>query len=86
MDLSTVDALDDEGCCDLDSHADTCVAGANTVKFEEVGQVVRVSPFSGSYKPIEDIPVVTALTAWTNPGMGMMIIFVLNESLFFGTS
>jgi hypothetical protein len=37
---------------ELDSHADTCVAGANTRVMELTDTKVNVSPFSDSYEAI----------------------------------
>jgi len=42
---------------ELDSHADTCVAGANTVPLWYTDHRVSVSPFIGEYKPLQDIPI-----------------------------
>jgi hypothetical protein len=46
---------------ELDSHTDTCVAGANTVVMELTDIKVNVSPFSDSYQAIKDIPIATGL-------------------------
>ena len=37
--------------CDLDSHADTCVGGANTILLEPSGAVATVHSFSAERKP-----------------------------------
>jgi hypothetical protein len=56
MDLSKVyDPGDiDEGHSELDSHANTCVAGANTQPLWYTDHKVSVSPFIGEYQPLED--------------------------------
>ena len=66
MDLS-------EGQTCLDSHADTCVCGANFVMLERGDQVmefVDVSPFSDVFKPTKDVPIASCATTWINPEDG----------------
>ena len=66
MDLSKIydPESNDTGRSDLDSHADTCVAGSNTIPLRYTDQKVSVSPFIGEYQPIRDIPVATVATPW----------------------
>ena len=68
---------------ELDSHADTCVAGSNCVVLEYTGQKVKVSPFTEEYKPIEGVPIARCATAIDLNG-GETLILVINEALFFG--
>ena len=70
--------------CDLDSHADTCVAGANCILEEDSMQRVTVSGFSEELKPIDDIPISTCLTAYDLPD-GETILLVLHETIFLVT-
>ena len=69
---------------ELDSHADTCVAGANTALSWYTDHKVSISPFIGEYKPINDKPIATVATAWDNPADGSTIILIIHEALFFG--
>jgi hypothetical protein len=69
---------------ELDSHADTCVAGANTVPLWYTDHKVSVSPFIGEYAPLEDVPVASVATAYDNPVDGSTIVLVINEALYFG--
>ncbi len=87
MDTSnaSIENGDDEGRVELDTHADTCVAGSNTVVLELTGKVVSVSPFCDSqYQSIEDVPVATVATAYDCPVTGKVHILVINEALYFG--
>ena len=68
---------------ELDSHADTIVAGANCVLIERTGKVVSVSPFSSEYNSIDDIPIATVATAY-DTGKGETYILIYNEALYFG--
>jgi hypothetical protein len=48
------------GLCKLDSHADTCVAGANCVVLELTNQTVNVSAFTDHHDVMNNIPIVMA--------------------------
>ena len=66
-----------KGRCELDLHADTCVAGANFCICEFDGMTCEVSPYSDSYASIKDVPIVAAATAWTNAETGETHIFYI---------
>jgi hypothetical protein len=90
MDLSKVYDPDNPDNCDrnrteLDSHADTCVAGSNMAPLWYTDHCVSGSQFIGEYKPLEDIPIAIVATAWDNPKDGSTVILVLNEMLYFGS-
>jgi hypothetical protein len=68
---------------ELDSHADTCVAGANTRVMDYTDTKVSVSPFSDSYEAIKDVPIATVATAWDDPATGDVIILYINKALYF---
>ena len=51
------------GKVELDSHADTIVAGSNCVVMHYTGRECDVSPYTEEYKPIQDVPIVQAATA-----------------------
>ena len=72
-----------EGRLELDSHADTCVAGATWKVMEYTGVVCDVNPYSNSYKPLKQVPVVEAVTAYNHPA-GEMFILVLAQALYLG--
>jgi len=86
MDLSRVHnpVLDVINRTELDSHANTCVAGANTVPLWYTDCAVSVSPFIGEYQPLSDVPIASVATAWDHPETGETYILVLNEALYFG--
>ena len=72
------------GCCELDSHADTNVAGSNCVILHYTGKECDVSPYRDDYESISNIPIVHAATAWQSPNTGQTYILVINESLWMG--
>ena len=75
---------DQVNCTELDSHADTCVGGANTVLLEPSGATATVHSFSDERKPFGDIPIGTIATSWTNELDGKTYVLCFPESLYFG--
>ena len=72
-----------EGRLELDSNVDTCVAGAMWKVMEYTGVVCDVYPYSDSYKPLKQVPVVEAITAYNHP-TGETFILVLVQALYLG--
>ncbi len=72
------------GTCELDSHADTCVAGPNCIVLEYTDQVVNVSAYSDQLDTMENIPIVTAATALDDLTTGTTTILILGQALYMG--
>ena len=72
------------GRCELDSHADTTVVGSNCILLHHTGKVCDVTPYRDDYESINDVPIVTAATAWQSPSSGQVYILVFNEALWMG--
>ena len=72
------------GNCELDSHADTIVAGKNCIILSYTGKECDVSPYREDYESIKNVPIVTAATAWQSPITGQTYILVLNEAIWMG--
>ena len=70
--------------CELDSHANTCVAGPNFQIDEYTGEHCNVTPYSTDYQPLKDIPIVNASTAYTDPDSGETSFLQLNQVLWYG--
>ena len=70
--------------CELDTHADTCVAGPNFQLDEYTGEHCDVTPYSSDYEPLKNIPIVNASTAFTDPTTGETIILRFNQVLWYG--
>ena len=70
------------GNCELDSHADTIVAGKNCIILSYTGKECDVSPYREDYESIKNVPIVTAATAWQSPITGQTYILVLNEAIW----
>jgi hypothetical protein len=66
-------------------HADTCVAGLNFQIKELTGEYCDVASFSKEYKPMRDMPIVNASTAFTNDA-GTTVILRFNQVLWYGTN
>ena len=72
------------GNCELDSHADSIVAGKNCVILNYTGKECDVSPYREDYESINNVPIVTAATAWQSPITGQTYILVFNEAIWMG--
>ena len=72
--------------CELDSHADTIVAGANCIILNYTGQECDVSAYRDDYTPVQNVPIVTAATAWQSHETGQTYILVFHEALWMGDS
>ena len=72
------------GACELDSHADTTVAGSNCIILSYSGKECDVSPYREDYESIKNVPIVTAATAWQSERSGQVYILVFNEALWMG--
>ena len=74
------------GKIELDSHADTIVAGANCCIIYRTGRTCEVSPYRNDYDSITNVPIVQAATAWQSPESGQVYILIFNEALWMGDS
>ena len=66
---------------ELDSHADTTVAGRNCTVMHYTEKSCDVAPFSNTYDPMTNIPIITAATGFTST-TGRQYILFFNESLY----
>lgn len=71
-----------EGRCEPDSHADTCVAGANCLLIEHTGRSVNVQGFSPDLPQLESVPIATVLTAYDCPRTARTYLLLINEALY----
>ena len=60
------------------------MAGSNCIILHYTGKECDVSPYRDDYDPIQNVPIVTAATAWQSPATGKIYILVLNEVLWMG--
>ena len=72
------------GRCEIDNHADTCVAGSNCTILQYTGKVCDVSPYRDDYESIKNVPIVNAATAWQSTFTGQIYILVINECIWMG--
>jgi len=70
---------------EMDTHADTCCAGANWVLMEKTNEVCEVTPFLDSYEPVKEVLVARCSTVWTSPDTGREYLLVGDQMLWFGT-
>jgi len=71
--------------CELDSHADTCVAGPNCIIIERTGFTVNVTGFSNKQGSFQDVPIVKAATAYDDPKTGATYILVIGQAIYMGS-
>ena len=71
------------GRCEMDSHADTCVAGNNCTVLEFTGRHATVEAYSPDY-PSKQVPIATVATAYDCPTSGASYVLIINEALYFG--
>ena len=72
------------GRIELDTHADTTVLGSNCVVLSYTGKECEVSPYSSQYEAVQNVPVVTEATVWTNAADGTAYLLIFHESLWMG--
>jgi len=65
---------------ELDSHADTIVAGKNFLVLNYTERSCDVSPYSDEYAPMTNVPIVQAATGYTSVN-GRDYILIVNEAL-----
>ena len=69
------------GRVELDSHADTFVAGRNCILMHYTERVCDVMPYSDEYESKTSVPIVKAATGFTSLN-GMRYILVFNEAIW----
>ena len=69
------------GRCELDSHANTIVAGSNCVILQYTRKECNVKPYGDDYESVSNIPIVHAATAWQSTHTEQTYILVFNEAL-----
>ena len=74
-----------EAAIEGDSNANTCCLGKNFVILEYTTKQVDAYAYDKSVKPLENVPIVTGATAWTDPATENTHILVINEGLYYGS-
>ena len=72
------------GHIELDTHADTTVLGSNCVVLSYTGKECEVFPYSSQCEAVQNVPVVTGATVWTNAADGTAYLLIFRESLWMG--
>ena len=70
-----------EGRVELDSHADTFVAGRNCLLMHYTERCCNVMPYSEDYKAKTNVPIVQVATGYTSMN-GDRFILVFNEAIW----
>ena len=70
-----------EGRVELDTHADTFVAGRNCILMNYTKKECNVMAYSGDYEPKKVVPIVQVATGYTNAS-GERFILIINEAIW----
>ena len=70
------------GRTELDTHADSIVAGSNCCIMHYTNRECDVSPYRDDYEPIKNVPIVQAATEFTSKYTGQTYNLILNEALW----
>ena len=73
-----------EARCELDTRADTTCAGINCRPVYYTGQHCKAYGFHSDLSPINNVPIATVATAWSDPHTGESYIIIINKALYFG--
>ena len=78
--------IEGQGRCELDSHADTTLAGSNMIFLDNLSQAdkIDVYGFSDKLGPIRNIPIGTCATAYDCPTTGQLFLLLFGQCLYFG--
>ena len=71
---------------ELDTRADTTCAGINCRPIFYTGQHCQAYGFHDKLTPINDVPIATVATAWSDHNTGESFILIIHEALYFGDS
>jgi hypothetical protein len=70
----------------MDTHADTCCAGANWQLLDFTNEVLcKVTPFLDSYEPVKEVMVTRCGMVWTSPNTDREYLHVGDQMLWFGS-
>jgi hypothetical protein len=69
---------------ELDSHADTTVAGSACKVIEFTEKSCDVYPYSSQYEPIKNVPIAKVATAYDHPQTGETFILIFGQALYLG--
>ena len=72
------------GQCELDSHADTIVAGKNCIVLSYTGKECSVVPYREGYESTDNVPIANVVMAWKCPENGEIFILIFHEALWMG--
>jgi hypothetical protein len=68
---------------EMDTHADTCCAGANWLLLDFTNEVCKVTQFLHSYEPVKEVMVTRCGMVWMSPNTGHEYLLVGDQMLLF---
>jgi hypothetical protein len=82
--VSAIHQQHEETRSKLDSHADTCCVGDNSLVLYYHNRTVSVAPFLDSFGTEDKVPIVTAAIAYDDPINAQTYILIVHQALYFG--
>ena len=79
--LGSVDVTVDESATDLDSHADQCAVGSNSLIVHDYDRPINVSGDNPSGPVDKDLKTVLAALAYDDPVSGETLILMVNQTI-----
>ena len=67
---------------EIDSHADTCVVGDNTLLFQDFDRPVNVTGYDKSTGTKKNCRTVSAAVAYDSPNGGEVIVLVMHQAIY----
>jgi hypothetical protein len=80
------DSLLKHSKAELDSHANTTIAGLTCRVLEYTEKSCDVHPFSDDYEPMKQVPIAKVATADNDPSTGEAYILIFGQALYMGQS
>ena len=74
LDVSSSSSKFHYGQYELDSHADTIVAGKNCIVLSYTGKECSIVPYQEGCYSTENVPIANVVTAWQSPENRRMFI------------
>ena len=75
-----------EAMNECDTNADTCCLGSNFALLQSTSRTADVYGYSKDIKPIQNVPIVTGVTAYDCPDTNVTHLLIFNEALYYGSA
>ena len=80
--LGSLDVTVTESQTDLDSHADQCAVGSNSLRVHDYEKPFNVSGYNPSGPIAKDLKTVSAALAYDDPVSGETVILLVHQAIY----